>query len=317
MEKTLCISGITKHYQRSGTLFTAVNDLSFSAQAGQVVGFLGANGAGKTTTIKMICGLIQPSTGTITISGHDSRLARIEAMASLGAVLEGTRNIYWNMTAQQNVIYFGRLKGVSGSLLLERTEKLLKQFGLYDVRHEAVGKFSRGMQQKVALCCALIHDPQVVLLDEPTLGLDVEASRVLSALVKELAHVHKKTVLLTTHQLDTAEELCDRIIVMNEGRMIVDMELEELRKKVAATYGVVYTLVLDALMPDTFVQEIAPIAVRTIHEGARTRFIITFNHESESQKLLLLLADKNISVVNFSRQEPELEDIFISLTSPR
>ncbi len=315
METTLCISGLTKQYKRSGTIFTAVNNLSFSAQAGQVVGFLGANGAGKTTTIKMVCGLIEQTEGTITLAGNDSKRSRTEAMLSLGAVLEGTRNIYWNMTAEQNLFYFGRLKGVFGTVLQARTEKLLKQFDLYGVRHEAVGKFSRGMQQKVALCCALIHDPKIVLLDEPTLGLDVEASRVLSALVKELAHTHKKTVLLTTHQLDTAEELCDRIIVMNKGRMIVDMGLEELRKKVSANYGVVYKLVLEGVFSEDLVSLACPSALQISYEGSRTQFSLAFNHESDSNQLLLLLAQKNIPVVQFLRQEPELEDIFISLTS--
>ncbi|HLZ81816.1 MAG TPA: ABC transporter ATP-binding protein [Ktedonobacteraceae bacterium] len=146
----------------------AVDDLNLVVEAGQVFGFLGANGAGKTTTIKMMCGLITPTTGLIRIGGHDVSRERSAVMHLIGAVLEGTRNVYWRLTAWQNLMYFGHLKGSWGKELKERAKELLGELDLWERRNDPLRTFSRGMQQKVAIACALIGNPSIILLDEPT-----------------------------------------------------------------------------------------------------------------------------------------------------
>ena len=230
MNAAIEIESLSKLYRRrNGDDIHAVRPLHLAVAPGQVFGFLGSNGAGKTTTIKMACGLVIPTTGTVRLNGYDVRKQRGQAMQQIGAVLEGTRNIYWRMNAWQNLVYFGRLKGVpSGKLLKTRAEALLRELDLWERRKDAVREFSRGMQQKVAIAAALITDPPIVLLDEPTLGLDVKASRTVQTWIEQLTKERGKTVVLTTHQLDMAENLCDRVAIMSQGRLLANRPIDEL-----------------------------------------------------------------------------------------
>ncbi len=222
------VDDVTKEY--GGTF--AVSGAGFTVSSGEVLGLLGANGAGKTTAIKMICGLVEPTSGRVRVHGYNVARQRGPVVSRLGAVLEGSRNIYWNLSAWENVVYFGRLKGLRKRDFRERAEWLLRSLELWERRDEVVGSFSRGMQQKVAIAAVLVADPSVVLLDEPTLGLDIASARVLKDWIGALAREHGKAVLLTTHQLDAAEELCDRIAIMRSGRIALDLPLDELLRRV-------------------------------------------------------------------------------------
>ena len=199
------IESLSKTYNKGKRAqVRAVQVLSFAVLAGQVFGFLGPNGAGKTTTIKMLCGLVTPTSGTARLNGYDVARQRGEAMRQFGVVLEGTRSVYRRLSAWENLQYFGRLKGRRGRGLKSRAEWLLGELDLWERRKEQVRELSRGMQQKVAIACALIADPPIVLLDEPTLGLDVQSARTVKTWIRRLASEQGKTVLLTTHQLDMA-----------------------------------------------------------------------------------------------------------------
>lgn len=206
----------------------AVNSLNVSINSGKVFGFLGPNGAGKTTIIKMICGLITQTHGTIKLNGFDVIQERNNALRQIGVVLEGARNIYWQLSAWENLLYYGRLKGYSGKELLTRASELLHELGLWDRRHELVGDFSRGTQQKVAIACALVANPPIVLFDEPTLGLDVQASRTVKKWITRLAQKEGKTIVLTTHQLDIAEQLCDEVAIIKKGHVVIQKPINEL-----------------------------------------------------------------------------------------
>ena len=223
------IDSLSKTYNKGKRAqVRAVQDLSFAVPAGQVFGFLGPNGAGKTTTIKMLCGLVTPTSGTARLNGYDVARRRGEAMRQFGVVLEGTRSVYWRLSAWENLQYFGRLKGRRGRDLKSRAEWLLGELDLWERRKEQVRELSRGMQQKVAIACALIADPPIVLLDEPTLGLDVQSARTVKTRIRRLASEQGKTVLLTTHQLDMAQELCNRVAIINEGRLVADRSMGDL-----------------------------------------------------------------------------------------
>src|SRR5919201_44132 len=223
------IDSLTKIFNTGGgRSIKAVDGVSLSVPPAQVFGLLGPNGAGKTTAIKLMCGLVTPTGGSVRLNGFDVSRQRSRAVLQLGAVLEGGRNVYWSLSAWQNLLYFGRLKGLQGSEVEPRAERLLRDLGLWDMRHAAVGGFSRGMQQKVAVAAALITDPPILLLDEPTIGLDVEAARTVKDWVVRFTHEQGKTIVLTTHQLDMAEELCDRVAVMRAGRVVADLPVREL-----------------------------------------------------------------------------------------
>ncbi len=208
------LTALSKVYDRGkGIAVHAVDDLNLSVPVGQVVGLLGPNGAGKTTTIKMMCGLVTPTSGRVHLHGYDVARERPMAVRQVGAVLEGARNVYWSLSAWQNLLYFGRLKGLPRKLIVPRAESLLR---------------SRGMQQKVAISAALITDPPILLLDEPTLGLDVQTARTVKDWIGRLAHEQGKTIVLTTHQLGLAQELCDRIAILHQGHLLTDLPVREL-----------------------------------------------------------------------------------------
>lgn len=233
--------GLKKSYRYQGKAVDAVKQVSLAIAAGDVLAFLGPNGAGKTTTIKMIAGLILPDEGTVEILGRNPH-RHASALRSIGAVLEGNRNLYWRLSAEENLDYFGVLRGLSPKVAHQRGQVLLERFDLMAKRRTVVQALSRGMQQKLAIAVALIHDPQLLLLDEPTLGLDVEATQHVKALVKEIAH-EGRAILLTTHQLDIAEELSDRVAIIDRGEIIVEEPTEELIRQFS---GTTYRIQLEA-----------------------------------------------------------------------
>jgi ABC-2 type transport system ATP-binding protein len=229
--------GLEKAYRADGETISAVRDLSLRIDQNQVLAFLGPNGAGKTTTIKMIAGLVLPDRGTVQINGQDPH-RNPEALRSVGAVMEGSRNLYWRLTPLENLAYFGVLRGLTRRSAQQRGRALLERFELSHKADTTVQKLSRGMQQKVAIAVALIHEPQLLLLDEPTLGLDVEATQVVKRLVREIAN-EGRAVLLTTHQLDIAEALSDRVAIIRQGQLVAEQSTQDLiRQFSAATYQI-------------------------------------------------------------------------------
>lgn len=310
MRAAIEIESLSKVFRsRGGNEVEAVRRLDLTVEAGQVFGFLGSNGAGKTTTLKMACGLVMPTTGTVRLNGYDVGRQRGQAMRQIGAVLEGTRNVYWRMSAWQNLLYFGRIKGVSSSKVLKaRAEQLLRELDLWERRKDPVGEFSRGMQQKVAIAAALIADPPIVLLDEPALGLDVQASRTVQEWIIQLAKERGKTVVLTTHQLDMAESLCDRVAIMSHGRLLAHRPTGELL--------------------DLFRREFYQVRLRGLVEAEKTGAFPGFTASRENGHTVLAgevggelsvfeLVDRaraaGMDLISVSPAEPNLEEIFVEL----
>ncbi len=230
---TLEVNHLQKSYRYGKTLVAAVRDVSLTLAVGEVLAFLGPNGAGKTTTIKMIAGLIRPDAGNVQIAGIDPH-RHSQALRFVGAVLEGNRNLYWRLTPEENLDYFGVLKGLTRREVRRRSRDLLERFDLTSKRRTIVQKLSRGMQQKLAIAVALIHQPKLLLLDEPTLGLDVEATQYVKGLVKTIA-AEGCAILLTTHQLDIAEELSDRVAIIQKGEIIASATTRDLIQQFSGT----------------------------------------------------------------------------------
>jgi ABC-2 type transport system ATP-binding protein len=235
--KTLEVYNLQKTYRQNGKLIEALRGVSLTINAGEVLAFLGANGAGKTTSIKMIAGLIRPDKGWVKIVGCDPH-RNPQALRMLGAVLEGSRNLYWRLTPEENLEYFGVLRGTSRRAAHQQALRLLDRFGLMHKRRTPVQFLSRGMQQKLSIAVALVHKPRLLLLDEPTLGLDLEASQNVKALVREVAS-KGCAVLLTTHQLDLAEEISDRVAIIQKGKIIAE---ESTRDIIQRFSGSTYTI---------------------------------------------------------------------------
>jgi ABC-2 type transport system ATP-binding protein len=235
---------LQKCYKSGSKTLVAVQDVSLQLAAGEVLAFLGPNGAGKTTSIKMIAGLIVPDRGTVRILDRNPHKDP-QALKLLGAVLEGSRNLYWRLTPEENLEYFGVLRGLSRKVARARGRELLDRFELMDKRQSVLQQLSRGMQQKVAIAVALVHDPKLLLLDEPTLGLDVEATETVKRLITEIA-AEGRGILLTTHQLDVAEALSDRVAIINQGAIVAEKPTRELIEQFSSsTYQIDLEVGLD------------------------------------------------------------------------
>jgi ABC-2 type transport system ATP-binding protein len=299
------VSGLVKVY--GAAQVRAVDEVSLSIAPGSIFGFLGPNGAGKTTTIKILAGLLTPTAGRASLNGYDVVRQRSSAAAQIGAVLEGSRNVYWTLSAWQNLMYFGRLKGMRKAETRSRAEELLSALGLWERRDDKVGSFSRGMQQKVAIAAALIADPAIVLLDEPTLGLDVEATRTVKDWIVTLARERGKTILLTTHQLDVVEQLCDRVAVIRQGRVIADLPTDELLA--GSRQRDRYEITIEGVLPAAAL----PAGFRADTRDGATTITGQVRDPSEVYELVDRLRDHQVVLRSLAQVQPNLEDVFLAL----
>lgn len=219
----LAITGLVRRY---GT-FTAVDALSLTVRAGEIVGFLGANGAGKTTTLRCACGLLQPDAGRVVVAGHDLASAPRAARAALGFVPDRPF-VHERLTHREHLEFIAALYDVPAARARERGEALLAQLALTEVADQRLEQASLGMRQKLAVAMAVLHEPALLMLDEPLVGLDPPAARTL----KDLLRAHAAAgggVLVSTHLLEVAERVCDRVVILRRGRVVADGTLTELR----------------------------------------------------------------------------------------
>ena len=207
----------------------AVKDISIEIPKGRIVGVLGINGAGKTTTIRMLASLIIPTQGSVTMNGVDAIKNHLWVKERINLISGGERNLYWRLTAKENLEYFGSLYGLSGNVLKDRIKELLKLVELEETADIPVERYSKGMKQRLQIARGLINDPEYIFLDEPTLGLDIMIAKEIRELIRGLAVKKNKGILLTTHYISEAEELCDYIYVLDKGEVIAEGTKEELR----------------------------------------------------------------------------------------
>jgi ABC-2 type transport system ATP-binding protein len=205
----------------------AVKDVSLDVHAGEVFGFLGPNGAGKTTTIKMVVGLLQPSSGSVLVAGYDVQTQPLLAKASSGYVPD-TPNLYAKLSGRELLRFVGDLYNLDRLRVAQRTEELLRMFDLTAAADDTVDSYSHGMQQKASLAAALMHDPRVLVLDEPTVGLDPKSARLIKDILRQMAD-RGAAVFLSTHILEIAERMCDRIGIINRGELVAVGTMDELR----------------------------------------------------------------------------------------
>ena len=205
----------------------AVNNVSFDVQAGEIFGFLGPNGAGKTTTIKMIIGLLQPTSGSVKVAGYDIQAQPLQAKAASGYVPD-TPNLYAKLTGRELLRFVGDLYNLDRQQVTRRIEDLLRMFDLAAAADDTIDSYSHGMQQKASLAAALVHDPRVLVLDEPTVGLDPKSARLIKDVLRQLAE-RGAAVMLSTHILEIAERMCDRIGIINKGELVAIGTMDQLR----------------------------------------------------------------------------------------
>jgi ABC-2 type transport system ATP-binding protein len=210
-----------------------VDQVSFAVHRGEIVGYLGPNGSGKTTTTRMLIGLLEPTSGTVLFDGRETRLDPLEFRRRVGYVPEEP-HLYPFLSGREYLELVGRLREMSASALDRKVRALLELFALSDAADQGIASYSKGMKQKVLVIAALLHDPDVLILDEPDSGLDVTSALVLRHLVRNLA-ARGKAILYTSHILDVVEKLCTRVIVLHEGRVVADDSVTELRTLLASS----------------------------------------------------------------------------------
>jgi sodium transport system ATP-binding protein len=223
----IAAEGLTKTFTNGKVTTNAVDDVSFTVRPGEVFGLLGPNGAGKTTTLRMLCTVLRPSAGFATVAGFDVSTQPGLVRQNVG-FLSANTGVYDRMTAWEMVRYYGRLYGLTGEPLQARLEDLFNTFQMNDFRDTPGGKLSTGMKQKVSIARALVHDPPVLIFDEPTNGLDVLVQRAVLRSVAELKG-RGKTILYSTHVMSEVEKLCDRVAVMARGKVAAMGSLAELK----------------------------------------------------------------------------------------
>ena len=299
------------------TEFKAVKGVSFEINKGEIFGLLGPNGAGKTTVIKMIMGLLKPTSGTVLVNGIDTDKEQIKALAQIGSVLAGDRSVYWKLTARENLEYFGNLYGLSTKEAKRRTEEILTKLGIIDKADVTVEKFSTGMKQKVAIGKALIPNAPVVLLDEPTLGLDPQSALNLREIIMRLKD-EGKTILLTTHYMEEADYLCDRIAIIDDGKVIALDTSDKLKQEVSKVK--IIKIEVDKINKDTIenIKELSYVenVLENYLEDKGTYEILIHHTDGNEivQEIIDIMTKENLSIKNMNVLTPSLEDVFIKLT---
>ena len=248
--------------------FTAVDDLSFDVQPGQVLGFLGPNGAGKSTTMKMLTGFLSPTAGTARINGHDILDDSLAARKCLGYLPEGAPS-YGEMTVQEFLRFIARVRQLEGTAQAKAVDNAMDRLNLTEVRHQAIETLSKGFKRRVGLAQAILHDPQVLILDEPTDGLDPNQKHEVRGLIRDMAP--DKIIVISTHILEEVEALCNRVMIIAGGRLLADETPAGLIAR--SRYHNAVTLVLEASeQAASVLSELPEVARAEIRDGALTVF---------------------------------------------
>jgi ABC-2 type transport system ATP-binding protein len=306
MEYAIEISGLTKKFGD----FVAVDNLDLRVRVGEIFGFLGPNGAGKTTTIRMMCGLMRQSKGTIRIYGYSIPEERSELIKITGYMAQRF-SLYEDLSVYENMEFFGKLYGLNGENLRSRIRELLEFLDLKDVKDRLAGRLSGGMKQRLALGVALIHRPKLLVLDEPTAGVDPPIRR---AFWEYLRGLNKEgtTILVTTHYMDEAEN-CDRIGLMNRGRLVAEGTPKELKRRVFG--GDLVEVVLEGYIQGGVIKDFLNVKDLKYVDGETVLRIILKDASKELPSMLRRLDSMGLKVQSAEPINVTLEEVFIELVT--
>ncbi|ACA43964.1 ATP-binding cassette domain-containing protein [Clostridium botulinum] len=221
------VKNLTKRFKKG---VTAVDSINFKANDGEILGLLGENGAGKTTTLRMLATMLKITEGEALINGHDVNKEADKVRGEIGILFGGEVGLYDRLTARENIKYFAELNGMSKEETNKSIEELAKNLDMTEYLDRRVGKFSRGMKQKVAIARSIVHNPSVVLFDEPTIGLDVTSAKIVQDFILKCKS-DGRTIIFSSHTIPEVEKLCDRIVIIHKGKIVEEGKLRELEEK--------------------------------------------------------------------------------------
>jgi ABC-2 type transport system ATP-binding protein len=299
-----------KSLEKSFGAVQAVDGVEFAVERGEIFSLLGPNGAGKTTTISILSGLLRPDSGEAALMGHSLARDSARARASLGVVPQEVA-LYMDLTARENLAFWGRMYGLRGKALEARIDEVLAIIGLADRQKERVGAYSGGMKRRVNIGVALLHKPPVVIMDEPTVGIDPQSRRHILDAVKELNR-QGMTVLYTTHYMEEAQELSDRIAIMDQGRIIAGGTHEELVKLVGQSTRIELTLNREAACVLEAWRAMEGVERVSAEDGHVT--VLAADSNRALPRLFESAAAQGARITSVDIQEPNLESVFLHLT---
>ena len=304
------VKNITKKYGS----FTAVDNISFEIEEGEIIGLLGPNGAGKSTTMNMITGYIEPTEGEIVINGYDISKKPRKAKSQIGYMPEGVP-LYSDLTVKEFVTYMAELKKVDRKTRKEKVEKIIEQTGLKDVEKKLTRNLSRGYKQRVSMAGALVGEPKILILDEPTVGLDPKQITEIRELIKELGKTH--TVILSSHILSEVSQICNKVIIINKGKIVAIDTPENLEKKVASN-NTTYVTVEDTENKMETIKETIPeikeIKLIKENEDGTKQYALESDKDVDLRKIVFNeFAKENITIFEMKKADTTLEDAFMKL----
>lgn len=306
MEKIVQVTGMTHFYGQN----RAISDLSFDVHRGEVFGLLGPNGAGKTTTVRLLNGMFEPTQGEIRVLGFDPA-ADGAAIRERSGVLTETPALYERLTARQNLRFFGVLAGLTDVEIKHRSDELLELFGLSARADDRTGAYSKGMKQRLALARAWLTHPKILFLDEPTAGLDPEAAVQVRELISDVRQKEGATVLICTHNLDEAQRLCDRLLVMRQGTSVAQGSLQDLRSLVDNGLWVDFSF----LEPVDFEQfNLAAVkGVLNVSVNSAVECSVAVQDEKDIPIVIGVFVTQGAKIVRVQPREISLEKIYLQL----
>lgn len=279
----------------------AVQNVSLELEPGEVFGFLGPNGAGKTTTVKLLNGMLTPAEGICRVLGSDPALEPEKVHAVSGVVTEHAR-MYENLTGLENLVFYAELYGISADEAARRSESLLKEMELEEAKDRKLAAWSTGMRQRLSLARALIHRPKILFLDEPTSGLDPESAQNVNRMIREMAENSGITVFLCTHQLRYAQEICTRYGLIEEGRLLAEGTLDELRSE---TFSRITLQIRAGSMPPEM----------GFRQTGAQEYEASIHSEDEIPEIVRRIAAAGGDIYKVEARQPDLEDIYFALTA--
>ena len=304
------VKNITKKYGN----FTAVDNINFKIEEGEIIGLLGPNGAGKSTTMNMITGYIEPTEGEIIVNGYDISKKPKKAKAQIGYMPEGVP-LYSDLTVKEFVTYMAELKKVDRKTRKEKVEKIIEQTGLKDVEKKLTRNLSRGYKQRVSMAGALVGEPKILILDEPTVGLDPKQITEIRALIKELGKTH--TVILSSHILSEVSQICNKVIIINKGKIVAIDTPENLEKKVESNNTTYVTVEDTENKMETIkekITEIKEIKLIKENEDGTKQYVLESEKDVDLRKIVFNeFAKENITIFEMKKADTTLEDAFMKL----
>lgn len=304
------VENITKKYGG----FTAVKNINFEIEDGEIVGFLGPNGAGKSTTMNMITGFIEPTSGKIIVDGNDISKKPKKAKKQIGYMPEGVP-LYSDLTVKEFVTYMAEIKGVNSKEKKEKVQKALEETGLLEVQNRLTKNLSRGYKQRVSMAGALVSNPKVIILDEPTVGLDPKQVTEIRMLIKELGRNH--TIILSSHILSEVSQICNRVIIINKGQIVAIDTPENLEKKVVKDNAIYVTVEDNENKMKNIkekLEEVQEIKLVKENEDKTKKYIITAEKDIDLRKNIFeTFAKEGITIFEMKKVDATLEDAFMQL----